>query len=84
MSSEKKDAIKKLFNKMDPNGNGYVEFPEFEKYLGSYGICIESERRQYLFHLIQSMNAETSEGSTSNGKREKNSQNETFMKYLQA
>ena len=53
---------------MDPNGNGYVEHPEFAKYLDNYGIHIDKERSLYLFHLIQSLNAESAEGSTNNGK----------------
>ena len=35
---------------MDPNGNGYVEQPEFEKYLEMYGIKIDKERCGYLFY----------------------------------
>ena len=28
---------------MDPNGNGYVEQPEFEKYLVEHGINIDKD-----------------------------------------
>ena len=50
---------------MDPNGNGYVEQPEFEKYLEMYGIKIDKERCGYLFSLIQSHNAELEDGGSS-------------------
>ena len=53
--------IEKMFSKMDPNGNGYVEQPEFEKYLVKYGICLHQDRATYLFSLIQSRNAEMRE-----------------------
>ena len=55
---QKKKRIEKMFSKMDPNGNGYVEQPEFEKYLGRYGICLQPERASYVFTLIRSLNAE--------------------------
>ena len=58
MSREKKEQIEKMFSKMDPNGNGYVEQPEFEKYLGKYGVSLHPERASYVFALIQSLNAE--------------------------
>ena len=32
-----------MFNMMDPNGNGYVEQPEFEKYLVEHGINIDKD-----------------------------------------
>ena len=55
---------------MDPNGNGYVEQPEFAEYMRNYGIHIDEERSLYLFHLIQSLNAESKEkGSSHNGKK---------------
>ena len=47
-----------MFNKMDPNGNGYVEQPEFEKYLLKYGVSLDKERADYIFAVIQSLNAE--------------------------
>ena len=31
-----------MFSKMDPSGNGYVEQPEFEKYLKKYSINIDA------------------------------------------
>ena len=69
LSKEKVEQIRKLFSRMDPNGNGYVEQPEFEKYLEIYGISIDKERCGYLFSLIQSHNAEHEDGGTShNGK----------------
>ena len=43
---------------MDPNGNGYVEQPEFEKYLLKYGVSLDQERADYIFAVIQSRNAE--------------------------
>ena len=61
MPAEKKQQIEKMFSKMDPNGNGYVEQPEFEKYLVKYGISHSQERTTYLFALIQSLNAEMRE-----------------------
>ena len=65
----KVEQIQKLFSRMDPNGNGYVEQPEFEKYLEMYGIKIDKERCGYLFSLIQSHNAELEDGGSShNGK----------------
>ena len=55
---------------MDPNGNGYVEQPEFAEYMRNYGIHIDEERSLYLFHLIQGLNAESKEkGSSHNGKK---------------
>ena len=62
---EKVEQIHKLFSRMDPNGNGYVEQPEFEKYLEMYGIKIDKERCGYLFSLIQSHNAELEDGGSS-------------------
>ena len=61
MPAEKKEQIEKMFSKMDPNGNGYVEQPEFEKYLVKYEISLQQDRASYLFALIQSMNAEMRE-----------------------
>ena len=58
MPAEKRDRIEKMFSKMDPNGNGYVEQSEFEKYLLKYGISLSQDRATYLFALIQSLNAE--------------------------
>lgn len=58
MPAEKKEQIEKMFSKMDPNGNGYVEQSEFEKYLVKYGISLSQDRASYLFALIQSLNAE--------------------------
>ena len=55
---QKKKRIEKMFSKMDPNGNGYVEQPEFEKYLLKYGVSLDQERADYIFAVIQSRNAE--------------------------
>ena len=33
LSNERKTEILKMFNRMDPNGNGYVEQHEFEDYM---------------------------------------------------
>ena len=59
-----------MFSKMDPNGNGYVELGEFEKYLLKYGINVDSERCAYIFTTIQSLNAEMRDKgeSSHNGK----------------
>ena len=59
-----------MFNKMDPNGNGYVEQPEFEKYLLKYGVSLDKERADYIFAVIQSLNAELRDKgeSSHNGK----------------
>ena len=46
---------------MDPDGSGYVEQAEFEKYLVKYGINLDQERAAYLFTVIQSLNAEMRE-----------------------
>ena len=61
-----------MFSKMDPNGNGYVEQPEFEKYLLKYGVSLDQERADYIFAVIQSRNAEMRDRgeSSHNGKNE--------------
>ena len=58
MPEEKKQQIEKMFSKMDPNGNGYVEQPEFDKYLVKYRVSLHQDRSSYLFTLIQSLNIE--------------------------
>jgi len=68
LNTKEINHIKKMFNMMDPNGNGYVEQPEFEKYLVEHGINIDKERVGYLFSLIHSLNAEMdNEVSTNKG-----------------
>ena len=69
---QKKKRIEKMFSKMDPNGNGYVEQPEFEKYLLKYGVSLDQERADYIFAVIQSRNAEMRDRgeSSHNGKEE--------------
>ena len=69
---QKKKRIEKMFSKMDPNGNGYVEQPEFEKYLLKYGVSLDQERADYIFAVIQSRNAEMRDRgeSSHNGKDE--------------
>ena len=69
---QKKKRIEKMFSKMDPNGNGYVEQPEFEKYLLKYGVSLDQERADYIFAVIQSRNAEMRDRgeSSHNGKNE--------------
>ena len=69
---QKRKRIEKMFSKMDPNGNGYVEQPEFEKYLLKYGVSLDQERADYIFAVIQSRNAEMRDRgeSSHNGKDE--------------
>ena len=68
LSLAQRMQIQKMFSKMDPSGNGYVEQLEFEKYLKKYSINIDHERCVYLFSLIQSHNAELKElGTSHNG-----------------
>ena len=70
MSKERKIEVEKMFNQMDPNGNGYVEQPEFASFLHEYGIHFDHERSLYLFKLIESLNSEYYErGSCQNGIR---------------
>ena len=59
-----------MFSKMDPNGNGYVEQPEFESYLLKYGVSLDRHRADYVFAIIQSRNAEMRDRgeSSHNGK----------------
>ena len=62
--------IQRMFCKMDPSGNGYVDLPEFEAYLRKYQMSLGSQRSGYLFSVIHSMNAELKEGgSVPHGKK---------------
>ena len=68
VSAEKKIEIQKLLSKMDQNGNGYVEELEFQTFMENSDIHLSEERSSYLFHLIQSLNAESRDhGSTKKG-----------------
>ena len=43
----------KMFNRMDPNGNGFVEQGEFEEYLSAQGTHLSKERMEQLFKKIE-------------------------------
>ena len=49
---KKKTTILKMFNLMDPNGNGFVTQKEFEQYLRSQGSHLSKERTELLFKNI--------------------------------
>jgi len=52
LDGKKKTEILKMFNRMDPNGNGFVEQAEFEEYLNSQGTFLGKERQKQLFDAI--------------------------------
>jgi len=52
LDQKKKTEILKMFNRMDPNGNGFVEKTEFEDYLSSQGTHLSKERLQQLYMAI--------------------------------
>jgi len=53
LDTQKKTEILKMFNRMDPNGNGFVEFDEFEAYLSSQGTHLGKERLKQLYTSIR-------------------------------
>eukprot|EP00091_Calanus_sinicus_P006141 TRINITY_DN16751_c0_g1_i1.p1 TRINITY_DN16751_c0_g1~~TRINITY_DN16751_c0_g1_i1.p1 ORF type:complete len:285 (+),score=106.45 TRINITY_DN16751_c0_g1_i1:89-943(+) len=52
LDTQKKTEILKMFNRMDPNGNGFVEQGEFEEYLSSQGTHLSKERMKQLYTSI--------------------------------
>ena len=46
--------MSKLFSRLDPGGNGYVELGEWTAYLDTYGLQLGGERAAYLYTVIQS------------------------------
>jgi len=52
LDTRKKTEILKMFNRMDPNGNGFVDQAEFEEYLSSQGTHLGKERTKQLFTSI--------------------------------
>lgn len=52
LDTQKKTEILKMFNRMDPNGNGFVEQGEFEEYLSNQGTHLSKERMKQLYTSI--------------------------------
>eukprot|EP00092_Neocalanus_flemingeri_P009534 GFUD01010262.1.p1 GENE.GFUD01010262.1~~GFUD01010262.1.p1 ORF type:complete len:499 (-),score=133.69 GFUD01010262.1:90-1586(-) len=52
LDTKKKTEILKMFNRMDPNGNGFVEKKEFEEYLDTQGTHLSKERMAQLYKSI--------------------------------
>jgi len=61
LDTQKKTEILKMFNRMDPNGNGYVEQKEFEEYMINHGTPLSKERMAQLFKSIQESTSLNSE-----------------------
>jgi len=52
LDTGKKTEILKMFNRMDPDGNGFVEEKEFEEYLSNHGTHLSKERLEQLYKSI--------------------------------
>ena len=61
LSTHKKIEILKLFNRMDPDGNDYVEMAEFEEYLRSQGSILGKVRIDDLYSKVMNSHHSYSE-----------------------
>ena len=66
LSTQKKIEILKLFNRMDPDGNDYVERAEFEEYLRRQGSILGQARINDLYSKVMNSHHSYSE-SEQNG-----------------
>merc|ERR1712106_1099515 len=52
LNTQKKTEILRMFNRMDPNGNGFVEKKEFAFYMRNQGTPLPRDRVNYLYEEI--------------------------------
>ena len=52
--NDKEDAIRKTFNMLDMDGNGYIDVKELERFILNQGMNIPQEELQLLIEKIDS------------------------------
>ena len=53
LSNDRRTEIMKMFNRMDPNGNGFVDRKEFEEYMINNDVALGVDRVSQLFETIK-------------------------------
>ena len=51
LSNEKRREILRMFYAMDPNGNGFVDYHEFEKYMTNSNVALSIQRVRQLYEI---------------------------------